>query len=87
MTKSRLELRSMPMIGLALVVGPVVGLSYFWVIEVVLPGSAASTPGRTTSRAQKQVSPTIGPTTKPSPIIGMERSSSRLLFMTRPAWG
>ena len=46
MTKSRLELRSIPMIGLALVVGPMVGLTCFWAIEVVVPGVAISDPSR-----------------------------------------
>jgi hypothetical protein len=46
MTKSRLELRSIPIIGLAFVVGPVVGMSYLWVIEVVLPGVLAADPSR-----------------------------------------
>ena len=46
MTTSRLELRSIPMIGLAFVVGPVVGLSYLWVVQIVLPGSAAADSSR-----------------------------------------
>jgi hypothetical protein len=46
MTKSRLELRSVPMIGLAFVVGAVIGLSYLWVVQVILPGSAAADPSR-----------------------------------------
>ncbi|HEY3888416.1 MAG TPA: hypothetical protein VGL73_07575 [Caulobacteraceae bacterium] len=46
MTKSRLELRSVPMIGLAFVVGPLVGLTCFWAIEVVVPGVVLSDPSR-----------------------------------------
>jgi hypothetical protein len=46
MTQSRLELRSIPVIALAFVSGPVVGLSYLWVVQVVLPGSAAADPSR-----------------------------------------
>jgi hypothetical protein len=46
MTKSRLELRSVPMIGLAFVVGPVIALTCFWAIEVVLPGVAVADPSR-----------------------------------------
>jgi hypothetical protein len=46
MTKSRLELRSIPMIALAFVVGPVIGLTCFWAIEVVVPGVVLSDPSR-----------------------------------------
>ena len=46
MKTSRLELRSIPVIALAFVVGPVVGLSYLWVVQIVLPGSAAADPSR-----------------------------------------
>ncbi len=46
MTTSRLELRSIPMIGLGFVIGPVVGLTCFWAIEVVLPGVAVADPTR-----------------------------------------
>jgi hypothetical protein len=43
---SRLELRSLSMIALGLLVGPIVGLSYLWVVQIVLPGSAAADPRR-----------------------------------------
>jgi hypothetical protein len=46
MTRSRLELRSIPMIALGFVVGPVVGLTCFWAIEVVAPGVVLSDPSR-----------------------------------------
>lgn len=46
MTTSRLELRSRSMIGLALLAGPIIGLSYLWLVQVVLPGSAAANPSR-----------------------------------------
>jgi hypothetical protein len=46
MTKSRLELRSIPMIALAFVVGPVIGLTCFCAIEVVVPGVVLSDPSR-----------------------------------------
>ncbi|HEY5009040.1 MAG TPA: hypothetical protein VII42_13620 [Caulobacteraceae bacterium] len=46
MTKSRLELRSIPMIGLGFVIGPMVGLTCFWALEVVVPGVVLSDPSR-----------------------------------------
>jgi hypothetical protein len=44
--KSQLELRSISMIVLALLLGPIVGLSYLWFVQIVLPGSAAADPSR-----------------------------------------
>jgi hypothetical protein len=46
LNKSRLELRSIPVIALAFVVGPVVGLTCFWALEVVVPGVVAADPSR-----------------------------------------
>ena len=46
MTTSRLELRSISVIALALLLGPIVGLSYLWFAQIVLPGSAAADPSR-----------------------------------------
>jgi hypothetical protein len=46
MAKSRLELRSISMIVLALLLGPIAGLSYLWLVQIVLPGSAAADPSR-----------------------------------------
>jgi hypothetical protein len=44
--KSQFELRSISMIVLALLLGPITGLTYLWVVQVVLPGSAAADPSR-----------------------------------------
>jgi type IV secretory pathway VirB2 component (pilin) len=46
MTTSRLKLRSISVIVLALLLGPIVGLSYLWLVQIVLPGSAAADPSR-----------------------------------------
>jgi len=44
--KSQLELRSLSMIIFGLLLGPIVGLSYLWLVQIVLPGSAAADPSR-----------------------------------------